>query len=195
MFASWTKLGLLAIATCTTALNIPRQDPSTFPQPHQPHIISNCNAFYLVKSGDFCQKIVNTYKNFTLDDFYTWNPDVPTPKRDCSNLLANYYVCVGTDSTMPTTTTTTASPTTTTTTSTATSTSTPGGCPSPPSPIQPGITFINCCSKFYFVERGDTCVAIEKKFGFSDNIFRHLTQGIDPDCYDLEAGYYVCVGR
>ncbi|KAF2468645.1 uncharacterized protein BDR25DRAFT_373331 [Lindgomyces ingoldianus] len=162
----------LASATLTTGLNIPRDDPNgTFPNPHQPHIISTCTSFYKVQTGDNCWALTVKFGNFTLDDFYFWNPDVPTPKMDCSNLLLNYYVCISN-----------------------TTTPTCGGTPvATPALVQPGIYY--CCTrKFYEVVEGDTCVAVEKKFDLSDNIFRRLNTGIDANCYNLMLGYNVCVG-
>lgn len=46
------------------------------PTPTQPGIISSCNAWYQAVSGDYCQKIVDKYKTFSLQDFYKWNPAV-----------------------------------------------------------------------------------------------------------------------
>lgn len=47
------------------------------------------NAYYEVVSGDSCSGIVSKYNNFTLSQFYTWNPAVNTT---CSSLLLGYYV-------------------------------------------------------------------------------------------------------
>lgn len=47
------------------------------PTPTQTGIAAKCNSYYLVKSGDFCQAIVDSYKGkFTLAQFYSWNPAV-----------------------------------------------------------------------------------------------------------------------
>lgn len=50
--------------------------PPSGPTPTQAGIISSCNAYYQAKSGDYCQKIVDQYKTFSLQDFYKWNPAV-----------------------------------------------------------------------------------------------------------------------
>lgn len=65
------------------------------PTPTQTGMVSNCNAFYKVKSGDGCWAIANA-NQIDLDDFYQWNPAV---KTDCSGLQAEVYVCVGTATT------------------------------------------------------------------------------------------------
>lgn len=50
--------------------------PLSGPTPTQAGIISSCNAWYQAKTGDYCQKIVDQYKTFSLQDFYKWNPAV-----------------------------------------------------------------------------------------------------------------------
>ncbi|KAH8896916.1 hypothetical protein GQ53DRAFT_639509, partial [Thozetella sp. PMI_491] len=61
------------------------------PAPTQSGVISTCNKWYIVQSGDGCWAISNSY-GISLDDFYAWNPSVGT---DCSNLWLGYAVCVG----------------------------------------------------------------------------------------------------
>ncbi|KAH8692464.1 hypothetical protein GQ44DRAFT_719863 [Phaeosphaeriaceae sp. PMI808] len=48
------------------------------PSPVQSGIAQNCQKWYLVSGGDNCQKIVDSYKTFTLLQFYQWNPAVGT---------------------------------------------------------------------------------------------------------------------
>jgi hypothetical protein len=50
------------------------------------------NSYYQAKKGDYCQKVLDLYKTFTLQQFYTWNPSVGS---DCSSLWEGYYYCVG----------------------------------------------------------------------------------------------------
>lgn len=40
-------------------------------------MVSNCDLFYLVESGDSCQG-VSTAAGISLSDFYAWNPAVGT---------------------------------------------------------------------------------------------------------------------
>lgn len=100
-----------------------------------PRLIVPGTAYYKVATGDNCFKLMTTFGNFTLADFYSWNPDVG---NDCSNLLLNYYVCINGGKTTPTG-TPTSTPSKTSTSVTPTST-----CPAEPSPVQPGI--VNCCT-------------------------------------------------
>lgn len=54
-------------------------------------MVTDCGAFHLVVSGDYCADIASN-ANITVDKFYTWNPTVGT---SCSDLWLDYYVCVG----------------------------------------------------------------------------------------------------
>lgn len=64
---------------------------STAPSPEMPSIVSNCDAFYLVQSGDSCVVIETTY-GITQAEFLSWNPYFDSA---CDNLGLDYYVCVG----------------------------------------------------------------------------------------------------
>lgn len=61
------------------------------PSPVQTGIVSNCDAFYEVESGNDCDTIVAKY-DLTLAEFYAWNPAVGS---SCQYLELNVYVCVG----------------------------------------------------------------------------------------------------
>ncbi|KAJ5263471.1 hypothetical protein N7478_011076 [Penicillium angulare] len=61
----------------------------------EPGYISTCDKYYKVVSGESCYSIAQTYR-ITLDEFYTWNPDIGD---DCSGLWLGYGVCVGISST------------------------------------------------------------------------------------------------
>ena len=54
-------------------------------------MVSTCDTFYDVQSGDSCYDIADTH-GVSLDSFYAWNPAV---KTDCSGLQPDEYVCVG----------------------------------------------------------------------------------------------------
>lgn len=67
------------------------------------------SATYLVQSGDTCQSIAAIYNNFTLSQFYYWNPFVPSPLpfqphltsssdvgQTCFGLRAYVPVCIDT---------------------------------------------------------------------------------------------------
>ena len=64
----------------------------TTPTPYQSGMVSGCDKFYDVESGDGCYAIASSY-GIALADFYSWNPGVSS----CSALYPSYYVCVGTE--------------------------------------------------------------------------------------------------
>ncbi|OKP00965.1 hypothetical protein PENSUB_7546 [Penicillium subrubescens] len=142
------------------------------PGPTQIGLVANCNAFYLVESGDTCYDIMTSYGNFTLSQFYSWNPAVET---SCSGLQPGYYVCVGVVGLSGTTTT----PTTMTTTTTA---SVNG-----PTPQQTGI--VPNCSR----ER-QVPIKIASGNGITLANFYSWNPAVGSSCSSLWLGYYVCVG-
>ncbi|KAF3058709.1 hypothetical protein GL218_05331 [Daldinia childiae] len=158
--------------TSSTATSTASTAPSG-PSPTQTGIASNCDAYYKAVSGDTCQKIVKDFGNFTLTDFYSWNPAVGS---DCSQLFLGFYYCVGTTSSGSVTTTTISSTTT-----------------GPPQPEQTGI--ISTCTSYYKVESGDTCSQIVDNYGtFTLKDFLSWNPAVGSDCSQLFIGYYVCVG-
>ncbi|KAI8952346.1 hypothetical protein F4801DRAFT_577509 [Xylaria longipes] len=62
------------------------------PTPYQASMVSDCDDFHLVKSGDTCTSIAAN-QGISLANFYAWNPDVGS--STCTSLKLNYYVCVG----------------------------------------------------------------------------------------------------
>ncbi|KAI1410852.1 carbohydrate-binding module family 50 protein [Hypoxylon sp. FL1857] len=81
-----TIVAALAFAATTFAA------PTENLMPRQGYV-STCTATYTVVSGDTCLGIVNKQGNtFTLDQFYSWNPEVSS---SCSNLFPGEVVCVG----------------------------------------------------------------------------------------------------
>ncbi|KAL5365890.1 hypothetical protein BJX96DRAFT_159953 [Aspergillus floccosus] len=164
--------------TTTTTTTAATTTSAGGPSPTQPGIASTCNAFYYVQKDDYCYAIVTSYGNFTLDQFYTWNPAV---KNDCSGLQPGYYVCVGVSGSTATTITsrtTTAAPTATTT--------------SAYSPQQSGIA--SNCDRYYFVESGNTCAVIAADYGITLSNFYAWNPAVGSSCANLQAGYWVCVG-
>ncbi|CAI6331053.1 unnamed protein product [Periconia digitata] len=102
----------------------------TTPLPTQPGMVSDCDRFYFVNSGDICEKIA-TSNGISVSDFVKWNPGVGS---DCSKMWANAYVCVRVIGFRPPTTTTTRPSTTTT-----------GNGISTPTPTQVGM--VSNCNK------------------------------------------------
>ncbi|KAJ5993613.1 hypothetical protein N7451_009337 [Penicillium sp. IBT 35674x] len=54
-------------------------------------MVSDCDEFYYVASGDYYEGIVDEY-SISLNDFYEWNPAVGDTY---TGLWTDYYVCVG----------------------------------------------------------------------------------------------------
>ncbi|KAI4193919.1 MAG: hypothetical protein LQ350_008079 [Teloschistes chrysophthalmus] len=79
-----------ARTTTSTTSKTPTPTPKG-PQPQQPGIVSNCNKYYLVKSGDSCYTIEQS-QSVSAPNFQKWNTGI---KADCSNLFVGYYVCTG----------------------------------------------------------------------------------------------------
>ncbi|KAL6891177.1 hypothetical protein HDV57DRAFT_484731 [Trichoderma longibrachiatum] len=149
----------------------------TTPTPTQSGMVSNCNRFYYVVEDDGCYDIAAD-NGIALADFYAWNPAV---KTDCSGLFPNYYVCVGTTGTKPTTTTTLR----TTTTSSGNGIATP-------TPTQTGM--VKNCDKFYYVATGDGCYDIAAANNIALSDFYSWNPAVETDCSGLFPDYYVCVG-
>ncbi|KAF3903844.1 hypothetical protein ABW20_dc0100423 [Dactylellina cionopaga] len=139
------------------------------PTPIQNGMVQNCNKFYNVKPGDSCDPISRN-NGISLEDFYKWNPTV---NKDCSGLWTNYFVCVGVIGSKPTPTQ-------------------PGNGIATPTPIQTGM--IGTCKKFHFVQPGETCAVIQKKYGVSIQLLFRWNQAIGADCQGMWAKTYLCVG-
>ncbi|RAK97321.1 uncharacterized protein BO80DRAFT_482371 [Aspergillus ibericus CBS 121593] len=163
-----------SLPTTTTSVTNTASDPS----PTQTGLISTCDAFYYVQPGDSCWAIANSYGNFTLDQFYSWNPAV---KTDCSRLQPDYYVCIGVAGS------TAAS--STTLPATTTSSTTPTGSYLPQ---QTGIA--SNCDEYYYVQYGDTCSAIATNHDISLSDFYAWNPAVGTTCSSLDADYWVCVG-
>ncbi len=143
------------------------------PSPIQPGMVSHCDKFYDVHSGDGCYAIAQSY-SIALSNFYSWNPAVST---DCSGLQASVYVCVAVEAAATTT--------TPTRTSSATGVATP-------TPTQSGM--VTGCRKFYYVVAGDGCYNIAAAQGIALSNFYAWNPAVKTDCSGLQTGYYVCVG-
>ncbi|KAK6215152.1 hypothetical protein QIS74_08171 [Colletotrichum tabaci] len=142
------------------------------PSPVQPEMVSNCNKFYEVISGDGCWAIADA-NGVPLEDFYSWNPAV---KTDCTGLQADVYVCVGVSATQIPPTTTAAG----------------DASPATPKPTQEGM--VNGCGDFYKVQSGDGCWAIADANGVPLEDFYSWNPAVKTDCTGLQADVYVCVG-
>ncbi|WYZ36110.1 hypothetical protein EsH8_X_000757 [Colletotrichum jinshuiense] len=140
----------------------------------QSGIVSNCNKFYNVVSGDGCWAIAQA-PGIALDDFYLWNPAV---KSDCTGLQADVHVCVslaaaGTPQPAPKTTA-------------------GAGAGATPSPVQEGR--VANCVDFYLVQSGDGCWAISDARVIALDDLYSWNPAVKTDCSGLQANVYVCVG-
>ncbi|KAI0186046.1 LysM domain-containing protein [Xylaria flabelliformis] len=148
------------------------------PQPTQPSMVDNCDAFYFVPSNEGCQVIADNH-GITLQQFLTWNPKAGS---NCSGLWANAYACVSIVGHQPATTTTTTTKPTTTAPSNGITT---------PTPTQPDI--VGNCDKFYFVQPEEGCDDIAKKNGISLTQFLTWNPKAGSTCSGLWANAYACV--
>jgi len=153
--------------------------------PTQSGIAANCDALYTVQSGDSCSGIVSEFANFTLAQFYSWNPAVGS---SCQYLDLGYAVCIGVSGLTPSAATTSA-PTATlkTTSSTTLAPST-----TVPSPLEPSTD--PQCTQYHLVVSGDSCYAIEQTYGITAAQFNEWNPYVGTSCASLWLEYYVCVG-
>ncbi|KAJ5809559.1 uncharacterized protein N7503_001777 [Penicillium pulvis] len=145
------------------------------PSPIQTGMVSTCDLFHLVVSGDTCAVIAKN-EDISLTDFYSWNPAVGS---SCAYLDLGDYVCVGVIGS------------TATTTTTATATTTTSGITTP-SPVQTGM--VSDCDAFYYVVDGDGCSGIATAEGVSVADLELWNPAIGADCTDLWLDTYICVG-
>lgn len=149
------------------------------PSPIQTGMVSSCDKFYLVQSGDSCATVAAA-AGVSLSAFYAWNPAVGT---SCSSLDIGDYVCIGIHGVVPTTSVTSATSGTTTMS---------GDDISTPSPIQTGMS--NTCDKFYMVQPGDDCATVASTAAISMADFYAWNPAVGTSCSYLDVGDYVCVG-
>ncbi|KAJ6035924.1 hypothetical protein N7540_000203 [Penicillium herquei] len=156
------------------------------PSPIQTGMVSDCDEFYLVISGDDCATIASDY-DISLTDFYAWNPAVGST---CASLWVDDYVCVGVAASSSSAVVTTAYATTF-----VTSTVTSGSSSAPlatPTPIESGM--VADCDSFHLVVSGDECATIASDAGITLDEFYELNPTVGDTCSSLWVGYYVCTG-
>lgn len=155
--------------------------PPGAPGPTLSGIPSNCNNYYMLKSGDSCSSVEDQF--FITDaQFHAWNPAI---SADCSeNFWLNYYYCVGTtDNTV-----TRSTPTFPATTTSAVPL---------PSPIQDNNVVSNC-NKFAQTQDGDYCSLFAQRNSITTTQLYTWNQvlGTDGSGCDTQfwLGYYYCIG-
>ncbi|KAL4935173.1 hypothetical protein BDV06DRAFT_229068 [Aspergillus oleicola] len=155
--------------TTTTTTTTTETAPSN--SPTMPGIAENCDSFYMVSSGDQCGTIASAH-GITVAQLQSWNSEI---NDDCTNLWADYYICVH----VPGATTTSGG-------------SAPEPTDSGPSPQMPGI--VDSCVEYHLIEDGESCWSIYTEAGITLAQFRRWNTVIDAGCTNLWLGYYVCVG-
>lgn len=148
----------------------------TTPTPIQTGMVSNCNTFYLVVSGDQCGTIASSH-GISLANFYLWNPAVGS---SCGTLGLGDYVCVNVVGG-------------TTTTSVKATTTSAGNGVATPTPYQAGMT--TSCKTFHLVVSGDQCGLIATAAGITLANFYLWNPAVGSTCATLGLGYYVCIGH
>lgn len=138
------------------------------PTPVQPNMVSNCDSFHKVQSGDTCATIAAA-KGISVSQFTTWNPYV---RSDCSLLWLDYYVCVSIVGHTPTPVN-------------------PGNGIQTPTPYQDGMT--TSCKTFHFVQSGQNCDYITGRYGITRANFVKWNPAVRSDCTGMWANAYVCV--
>ncbi|KAK4246408.1 carbohydrate-binding module family 50 protein [Corynascus novoguineensis] len=121
----------------------------TTPTPVHPGMVNNCNKFAYVNPGDTCDELAALYHVSTAN-LVSWNAGIGG--KDCRVLQANTFICISIVGSKPT--------------------STGNGIPTP-TPTQSGM--VSNCSKFVYVNPGDTCVG-------------------GKDCRGLQAYTCACIG-
>ncbi|KAH6717692.1 hypothetical protein BKA61DRAFT_716055 [Leptodontidium sp. MPI-SDFR-AT-0119] len=150
------------------------------PSPIQAGMTTNCNSFYLTKSGDDCAGILSKF-GVSLAQFYAWNPAVGST---CTGLWLDTYVCVGAIGFVTST-------VTKTTTSAVVTTTAAGNGISTPTPIQTGMA--TNCNTFYLVKANDECGTIASSKGISLANFYSWNPAVGSSCGSLWLDTYVCV--
>lgn len=146
------------------------------PQPVQPGIVDNCDAFYFVPKDAGCQAIADA-NGITLAQFLAWNPQAGS---NCNGLWAEAYACVSIIGHTPTT----------TTAPQPTSTKPPNGITTP-TPTQPNM--VDNCDAFYFVPKNEICTTIAQKNGITLAQFQAWNPQVGTTCNGLWAEAYACV--
>ncbi|KAI9162744.1 LysM domain-containing protein [Paramyrothecium foliicola] len=145
------------------------------PEPAQPGMVGNCDAFHKVKSGDTCAALASTY-GVTISQLTTWNSQIGS---NCQLMWLDYNICVsivGVGPSRPTSTSTTTAPTNGVAT---------------PTPIQPGM--VGNCDAFHKVKSGDTCDALSKTYGVTIQQLTTWNTQIGATCGSMWLDYHICV--
>ncbi|KAI1376929.1 carbohydrate-binding module family 50 protein [Hypoxylon crocopeplum] len=162
---------MFTITTVTAVLALAANLALAAPTPEASHLVArqgyteDCFTTYSVESGDTCNVIIDKFNDtFTLDEFYSWNPQVAI---GCYNLYPGEIVCAGlnTTSTMP---------------------------PACPVPVAAGL--VSNCDACYAVAEGDNCYGVAQAGGITIDELRLWNPSLNAACTNLQLGYNYCVG-
>ncbi|EMD87309.1 hypothetical protein COCC4DRAFT_59180 [Bipolaris maydis ATCC 48331] len=134
-------------------------------------MVRNCDSFYMVKSGDTCDKISSS-NSITSAQLISWNPTVGS---SCGSFT---FAFLSSD-THPTT---TKAPVTTTK---------PGNGLTTPAPYRTGMK--TSCKIFHFVASGETCATISAKYKITTANFAKWNPAVGSTYAGLWASTYACV--
>ncbi|CRK16642.1 hypothetical protein BN1723_003819 [Verticillium longisporum] len=138
------------------------------PLPAQPDVVSNCNQFHLVVSGDRCSTISAKF-GIPVDAFLKWNPGALS---SCKGLKTNAYACVSTIGYLP-------------------SAANPGTNFQTPAPTQPDL--VSNCNNFHLVVAGERCSTISAKYNIPVAKFLQWNPKAGSNCAGLRRNAYACV--
>lgn len=144
------------------------------PTPIQTGMVSSCNKFHLVVSGDTCAAVAAT-AGISLANFEAWNPAVGAT---CEFLDVGDYVCIGIIGVTPTSTTSTST--------------TKGNGIATPTPFEQSM--VTDCNKFHFVVSGDTCAAIAAESDITLAELISWNPEVGSSCSFLDLSEYICIG-
>ncbi|KUM63772.1 hypothetical protein ACN42_g3298 [Penicillium freii] len=137
--------------------------------PTQSGIAKSCTNYHLVQNGDSCNSIQDMYMNFTLSQFYSWNPAI---SKGCKGLVNGDFVCVAAKSSVSAS-------------ASASSTSA--------FPTQTGV--VHDCNKWHYVSGKDDCDSIQAEYDLTPAQFYHLNPATGSKCSNLWRKTNVCVGE
>ncbi|EEY23656.1 LysM domain-containing protein [Verticillium alfalfae VaMs.102] len=138
----------------------------TTPTPTQPKMVTNCDKFYFIQSGDLCSTVAMR-SGISVDDFLKWNPAAGS---DCAGLWAGAYACVSVIGHTPTA---------------------PGNGITTPVPTQPDI--VNNCNRFHLVISGERCSTVSAQYNLPVDLFLKWNPKALSNCSGLKINSYACV--
>ncbi|KAJ6789644.1 hypothetical protein PWT90_08276 [Aphanocladium album] len=157
--------------TATTTSSTPTQPTGngvSTPTPTQPGMVTNCNKFHYIWSGNTCDQITS-YNQISQHDFATWNTNIG---EQCTGMWAEAYACVGViGGSTPTQ---------------------PGNGIETPQPTQPHM--VKNCNKFHYIYKDNTCGQITSFNHISQDDFATWNPDIGEQCTGIWADAYACVG-